>query len=143
MMDPKNRGYSKTAQVGIIIGAVLIFFGIVNLIERLFGSSWWHMIQSFFSTLFSFVAPIALIGIGIVIVWAAKTGKFKSISFDSSKPLRRSIVDKRIGGVCGGIATFLNADSALVRILVVILFVLSPGLVFFIYLIAMLIIPKG
>lgn len=142
-MDPKQPRYSKTAQVGIIIGAVLIFFGIVKLTERFFGSFWWNAIQSFFSSVFSIVWPIALIGAGILLVWSAKTGKFKSISFDSSRPLRRSVIDRRFAGVCGGIAAFVNADATLIRILAVILFILSPGLVLLLYIVAIVIIPKG
>lgn len=142
-MDPKQPRYSKTAQVGIIVGAVLIFFGIVKLTEQFFGSTWWGAMRSFFSSILSFVWPVALIGTGIFLLWAAKTGKFKDISFDSSRPLRRSVLDKRIAGVCGGIAAFVNVDSTVIRILWTIFFILNAGLAFLLYLVAALIIPKA
>ena len=39
----------------------------------------------------------------------------------NGKSLTRSTTDKFLGGVCGGLARFLNLDSGLVRILTVII----------------------
>ncbi|WP_298131291.1 PspC domain-containing protein [Micropruina sp.] len=39
----------------------------------------------------------------------------------NGKTLTRSTTDKFLGGVCGGLARFLNLDSGLVRILTVLL----------------------
>ncbi len=39
----------------------------------------------------------------------------------NGKTLTRSTTDKFLGGVCGGLARFLNMDSGLVRILTVLL----------------------
>ncbi len=39
----------------------------------------------------------------------------------NGKTLTRSTTDKFLGGVCGGLARFLNLDSGLVRILTVVL----------------------
>ena len=58
------------------------------------------------------------------------------------KRLMRSSTDRKIGGECGGIAEYFNADPSVVRILVV-LIALATGCVFGIiaYLVAWVILP--
>ncbi|QRG66073.1 PspC domain-containing protein [Brevibacillus choshinensis] len=55
--------------------------------------------------------------------------------------LYRSGQDKRLFGICGGIAQFLNIDSTLVRVGVVILTVCT-GIPILIYLLLAMIMPK-
>lgn len=43
----------------------------------------------------------------------------------NGKTLSRSTTDKFLGGVCGGLARFLNLDSGLVRILTVVVAVFT------------------
>jgi len=55
--------------------------------------------------------------------------------------LERSHTDKLIGGVCGGIAKYLNMDPTLVRILTV-LITLFTGVPIILYLVALLVMPE-
>src|SRR5208282_1189603 len=59
-----------------------------------------------------------------------------------SRRLHRSLTDRRVGGVCGGIAEFLEADSSIIRIiwLVSLLFFGVGGLA---YLLLWFILPAG
>lgn len=60
-----------------------------------------------------------------------------------SKKLYLSTADKKISGVCGGVAEYFNADSTVVRLGWVIIVVLTgvfPGVIG--YIIAAAIIPK-
>lgn len=143
MGSKHTSAYSKAAQVGILIGVVLILIGSIRLIERFFGSSWWGIISSTLSRIFSFVWPALLIGAGVYIVWAAKKGKFKQLSFDRTRRIQRSVIDKRISGVCGGLAQYLSIDSSLVRIIVLVLFFLSPLATSLLYIAASIIITKA
>jgi phage shock protein C len=43
----------------------------------------------------------------------------------NGKTLTRSATDKFLGGVCGGLARYLNLDSGLVRILTVVIAIFS------------------
>lgn len=52
-----------------------------------------------------------------------------------------STTDKKIGGVCGGLAEYFNVDSTFVRLLFVLLF-LFGGLTFIIYVTLWIIAPK-
>jgi len=58
----------------------------------------------------------------------------------ASKKLCLSRVNRKIGGVCGGIAEYFGVDSTLIRIItLVLIFAVGSGLM--LYLIAWLIMP--
>lgn len=57
------------------------------------------------------------------------------------KKLYLSETDKKIGGVCGGIAEYFNIDSTLVR-LAWVLFIFAGGSGLLAYLIAWMIMPR-
>lgn len=57
------------------------------------------------------------------------------------KVLRRSRTDRYIGGVCGGLATYLNMDPTLVRILTVVV-TLFTGAPVILYLVALFLMPE-
>lgn len=57
------------------------------------------------------------------------------------KKLYRSNIDKKIAGVCGGVAEYLKIDSTIVRLLLVI-FCLMGGAGVLVYIIAWIIMPE-
>lgn len=58
------------------------------------------------------------------------------------KKLTRSTYDKKIAGVLGGMGQYFNVDPTILRLLTIILFFLSFGVVTLGYLAAIFIIPK-
>lgn len=58
------------------------------------------------------------------------------------KKLYLSDTDRKIGGVCGGLAEYFNKDSTLFRILFIVITFLSFGFGIFVYLAMWLIMPK-
>jgi phage shock protein PspC (stress-responsive transcriptional regulator) len=58
--------------------------------------------------------------------------------------LTRSVVDRKIAGVCGGLAAFFRVDSTVVRLVWVILSIVPGGIVFGVaaYLVAWIIMPE-
>ena len=63
----------------------------------------------------------------------------------SRRPLHRSRADKRIAGVCGGLAEYFGADPTVVRVAWVVLTIVPCAIVFGViaYLVAWLVIPSG
>ncbi len=61
---------------------------------------------------------------------------------EEPKKFRLSATDKKLGGVCGGLAEYLNVDSTILRLLFVV-FTLCGGCGLLIYVIAWLIAPKA
>ncbi len=59
------------------------------------------------------------------------------------KRLYRSGRDKVLGGVCGGIAEYLNVDPVLIRLLWVVGTIISMGVGIVLYVIAWIIIPRN
>lgn len=59
------------------------------------------------------------------------------------KQLFRSRTNKVLSGLCGGIAERFGMDATIVRLLVAFAACISFGTVFFVYLIASLVIPKA
>ena len=57
------------------------------------------------------------------------------------KQLRRSRSDRYVGGVCGGVADYLNMDATLVRILTVVI-TLFTGVPVVLYLVALFLMPE-
>ena len=63
----------------------------------------------------------------------------------TTRRLERSVTDRQIGGVCGGLAVYLGLDAALVRILWIVLSIV-PGAIFFgliAYVVTWMIIPEA
>ena len=58
-----------------------------------------------------------------------------------TRRLYRSRTDRKLAGVCGGLAQYFNADATLMRVLFVVLALLGgPGLV--IYLLMWILVPE-
>ncbi len=58
-----------------------------------------------------------------------------------AKKFYKSTKDKMLGGVCGGIGEYLDFDSTIIRLLLVLLAISSSGVVLIAYIIVCLIIP--
>ncbi|WP_334074879.1 MULTISPECIES: PspC domain-containing protein [Paenibacillus] len=58
------------------------------------------------------------------------------------RKLYRSVTDKQISGLCGGLARFLGMDPTIVRLIAVVVALCSVGSAVALYLIASLIVPK-
>lgn len=59
-----------------------------------------------------------------------------------TKKLFRSIMDKKIAGICGGLGEYLNVDATVMRILFVAGFFLTGSLMFWAYLVMWVVIPE-
>lgn len=128
-------------------GIVLILVGVFVLIERtemFAGISLWGFSKTF-------LFPISLIVIGLMFIYVhtrkdSAPAPATGTAADASSPLptrelRRSIHDKKVCGVCGGLAQYFHYDSTLVRILFVFLILASFGWGIPLYVILCLFIP--
>ena len=57
-----------------------------------------------------------------------------------SKKLYRSVSDKKLAGVCGGLAEYLNMDPTVIRVIWALLSFWGPGLLA--YIVCALVIPE-
>ena len=59
------------------------------------------------------------------------------------KRLYRSKKEQMLGGICGGLAEYLDVDPSIIRLVFVVLIVLSWGLFLLVYIAAWIIIPAS
>ena len=59
------------------------------------------------------------------------------------KKLTRSMTDKKLCGVCGGLAEYFNIDATLIRLALALVTVFSCGTGLLIYIVAALVIPEA
>jgi len=60
----------------------------------------------------------------------------------TGKRIYRSVKERKIGGVCGGLGEFLDVDPTIIRLLWAIMTIISFGVGIIAYLVAWIIIPE-
>lgn len=60
-----------------------------------------------------------------------------------NKQLTRSVTDKYLGGVCGGVAEYLGWDSTVIRLIAIVLLIVGFGTAAIVYLVLWLVMPQG
>jgi len=119
--------------VVIIIVGLLLFFQNRSMVGMI-----WHAVSgNWFNILFA----ICLIGFGIYILLNRNDDKI-SLSNLRISGLYLSETDKKLGGVCGGIAKSINIDSTIIRLIWVLGSLLSAGIGIVLYIICMLVFSK-
>lgn len=135
--------YPVRTRAWIVMGNALLCVGAVGLIAEYEQVSWWHALVDSGRALLDYLLPFALIALGIYLLWAAKHRKLEGLKQEHSGELARSATDRRLTGVCGGIAQYLNIDSTVVRIVVLLLFFASPLLALITYVLLACIMPRA
>ncbi|MCG8608225.1 PspC domain-containing protein [bacterium] len=100
---------------------------------------------------FDLLWPILIIAVGVIyLVYAWKKGKDQSQKEAKSaggksmdKKLTRSVKDRMIGGVCGGVAEYFSIDPSIVRVLWAILTLAGGGLLGILaYVVMLIVVPE-
>jgi len=93
------------------------------------------------------IVPGAIVGglLAYLAAWMIMPDDRAAIARATGKRLTRSLTDRKIGGVCGGLAEYLDADATAVRLVWAIIAVVPGCIVFGIvaYLIAWFVVPPG
>src|SRR3989442_4176485 len=66
-----------------------------------------------------------------------------SVPPQASERLERSMRDKKIAGVCAGVAHYFGVDVTLVRLIWVVLVFIPPSIGLIAYIVAWIVMPKG
>ena len=132
-------------------GIVFVALGSLLLLRELDWLKWLY-IDLPWTTIWALV----LIGAGVALIYRQYTqeeAEYSTVEISGEKEtantqssskseLYRSRTDKKIGGVCGGIAKHFNVDPALIRVGWIVLTIASKGLGLLIYIVLMLILPE-
>lgn len=137
----------RSRKFGLGLGIVLIFVGLLFLGDNLH----YHFVfpWGFRGFDLGVVISLAVIGIGAYLLFMkssseeAATGAEASQATTSSvRKLTRSIADRKIAGVCGGLAKYFSVDPVFVRIGFVVLALAQFPLVIIVYIIMMIVVPE-
>ena len=140
--EPEVEEIEDTTKAGAVgkgrfwWGLVLITMGVL-LWAGQFRFVYWPMIPGVRLHSQDFV-PLALLLVGVYLLYTF--GRAASgIALSGERRLYRSREDKKIGGVCGGIADYFQIDSTLVRVLFVAasFFYLAGALIYLVLLVAL------
>lgn len=149
----------KSQNSGLIIGVILILVGLAFL-----SSNWqwtyfhfkpfhWNIFRPWFMG-WDKLWPLIIILIGVLYIYHILKSDKKSDTKESTitsnaavsidRKFTRSRKEKMIGGVCGGLAEFINIDPVIVRILWIVITLFS-GFIFgvIVYIILLIIIPEA
>lgn len=147
----------KRSDIGIVTGVVVLIIGIIVLFHH------YNILVPWFGLLDlrligRLALPIILILIGSLLLMGREKESMEDIGAEQSsqaeesinqqaesserKKLLRSIHDVKVAGVCGGLADYLNMDSTLVRLAIVLLALASFGMALILYFVCALFIPK-
>lgn len=119
--------YSREKRALIVLGIVIVCLGVLGLFNGYLSVVWWNvLIRGIFRVVRSLM-PAALVGLVILAIWAQRTGRLQGALHSPSKNgVHRSLSDRRILGVCGGIAQSHGVDSMVVRLATLLLFIAFP-----------------
>jgi phage shock protein C len=134
-----------------LFGIVLVFVGVLLTLDNLDIFSfrgWWRASRDF-------VLPALLIATGAYILLRAQNRNVASSPMPDSQPqdapkgssplpksLRRSIKDRKILGVCGGLGVYFDIDPTIIRLAFVVFTLLSFGLGIVAYFLFFLVMPE-
>lgn len=135
--------YPRSSQAGLVVGAALVAFGLARFVSMGNGREWWTALLHFAERALDVLWPIALMAVGGVLLWAGMTGRLDGILAGRfNPPLRRSADERRLLGVCGGLAHFCGVNAVIVRVVFVLLLFASPWFCLLAYLILALVMPR-
>lgn len=88
-------------------------------------------------------AAAFVIGLGIGLYWLWKSRESASGIVSERSGLHRSVIDKKIFGVFGGLAEMWNIDATILRVVGVVLIFAGGGVLVPIYFLCAILVPKG
>jgi phage shock protein PspC (stress-responsive transcriptional regulator) len=120
--------------VVIIVVGILLFFRHGHLVGAL-----WH---TFTANWLNIIFAMILIGIGIYIMVNRNNDRDKLTNKINTSNLHLSEHDKKLAGVCGGLAESFEIDSTIIRLLWILGTLISAGIGIVLYIICMLVFKK-
>jgi phage shock protein C len=128
---------TRKSQWTVLFGVALMAFGALLLAERTLG--WLFFPLSRVLHVFANVGwPLVLVGLGVLLIMRGRNG-----GWTTNGKLFRSRTDRKIAGVLGGASIYLGIDASLARLVYAVATVLTGfWLGFFVYVIAMVVVPQ-
>ncbi len=145
LSQPKQNGNVRNwFGIALVTGGVLLLLANLEV---------FHFFD-FLENAFEFVFPVLLIILGMAIIYyrqsqnenadrnpQAESSSDTPYPSQSYRQFRRSYIDKKLFGVCGGLANYFGIDSSLIRMLYVVLCLASFGAGLVLYVLIAVVVP--
>ncbi len=130
-----NLNHDKT----ILWGALLLLVGVILFFQHhpVFNLIW----SRFWDSGINLLLVIAIFGFGIYFIYRKRYVLTSLVDDGTGLVLHLSVLDRKLAGVCGGIAESLKIDSILIRFIWVYGTFISAGLGMLLYLVLALVLP--
>jgi len=123
VLIPKNPDHEKlpadeqkkAENTGLYIGVALVVIGLTFAFNNWFHFLWWDFDWFFFDLNWHVVWPVLLIIFGVWYIYRSSKNEGEAAPAPQRK-FYRSPDQRKIGGVCGGLAEYWNIDVTLVRV---------------------------
>jgi phage shock protein PspC (stress-responsive transcriptional regulator) len=132
--DKKSEGSPLFWKVLLVVVGIILFFQYRELFRMILDSFWGSGINVVFSLL--------LIGVGVYLLYFRRGVKPSTLEGNGENSLHLSTTEKKIFGLCGGIAKSLQIDVVIIRFLWIFGTFLSAGTEILLYLLLSFILPK-
>lgn len=124
----------------ILWGALLVFVGLIlffqhNELLRIAWSRYWD-------SGINLILALVILGFGVYLLYSKRNDISAMINDGTGLPLHLSEKDRKIAGVCGGIAESLKLDSVFIRFIWIFATFISAGIGIILYLVLALILPS-
>lgn len=124
----------------ILWGALLVFVGLIlffqhNELLRIAWSRYWD-------SGINLILALVILGFGVYLLYSKRNYISAMINDGTGLPLHLSEKDRKIAGVCGGIAESLKLDSVFIRFIWIFATFISAGIGIILYLVLALILPS-
>lgn len=129
--------YPQKNRVAIAVGGVLVATGVFGVVFEYFQVPWWHWLIDGAHLVLVAAFPLAIIILAACLASTQGRSSLDAMVHPKVKrPVFTSRTDRRIAGVCGGIAASRQVKAGFVRLIVLLLFVAFPLTVAVLYVIA-------
>ncbi|HCN23753.1 MAG TPA: hypothetical protein DIS65_00080 [Candidatus Marinimicrobia bacterium] len=133
-LEKKSEGSLLFWKVLLVMVGIILFFQYRELFGMILDSFWGSGINVVFSLL--------LIGMGVYLLYFRRGVKPSILEGDVRNSLHLSTTEKKIFGLCGGIAKSLQIDVVIIRFLWIFGTFLSAGTGILLYMLLSFILPK-
>ena len=142
---PGSSDRRLASKVQIAFGAVLLVAAMLWLAWGLGRMAWLGGLVHTMRVAYSYAAPLVVLSLVVYVIWATMHDAFANMTPREQRlaPPSVDLDDRRISGVCSGIARYFGIDTVFVRVVALGLFALLPFVVGPIYLIAtVILVPR-
>ncbi len=142
----REKPSSAWSTVTLILGIIVVIIGV----SLLFGYYDIFYVNALWRNFGSLILPIVIILIGGALLFEREKGEKEPSEIHGeslhagveTKKFARSVHERKIAGVCGGVAEYFGVDPTVVRLIYVLLVFASFGLAIILYFLCALVIPK-